>query len=94
MFQLVGVLAVIVLIGWVIYRATSAPKMGRQVKDVLSPHVVMYGLACVAGVCALAYFLGMNDISKFIKVITSVVLGIVLIVVASLNQRKTQVGDQ
>ena len=93
MFELVSILALIAFIAWVIYRAVNAQKSGRQVQKVLNPHIVMYGLSCLAGVCSLAYFLNMEDISKFIKVIACVVLGIVLIVVASLNQRKRQVSD-
>lgn len=92
MFQVVGIVALVILIGWIIHRAVNAQRANRPVKDVLNPHVVMYGLACVAGVCSLAYFLEMDDVPKFIKVIACVTLGIALIVVASLAQRKARTG--
>ena len=91
MFELVGVLALVVLVAWLIHRAVSAQRANKPVKDVLNPHTVMYGLACVAGVCSLAFFLSMDDVSKFIKVIACILLGIALVVSAFLTQRRTQI---
>ncbi|MCD6358532.1 MAG: hypothetical protein J7L90_01045 [Dehalococcoidia bacterium] len=90
MFELVSALALIGFIAWIIYRAVTAQKSGKLIQKVLNLHVVMYGLSSLAGVCSLAYFLSMNDVSKFIKVVACVGLGIALIVIASLNQRKNR----
>ena len=88
MFEVVAIVALIIFIGWVISRAVRAQKSEKSIKDAITPHAVMYGLACVAGVCSLAYFLSMQDISKFVKVITCILLGIVFIAVAAVVQRK------
>jgi len=75
----VAVLASLAFIGWIIYRAV-------KVKSVKA-HQVSYGIAVIAGVYAYAYFLSM-DFSQLIKIVVSIVLGIVLIVIAALLQRR------
>jgi hypothetical protein len=74
----VAVLAALAFIGWIVFRAVKA----RSVKA----HFISYGVAVVAGVFTYAYFLSM-DFSQLIKIVVSIILGIILIVVAALYQR-------
>ena len=75
----VAMLASLGFIGWVIYRAVK----GKPIKA----HTVAYAVACVTGVFTLAYFLTM-DIPQLIKIVVSILLGMALIVVASVLQRR------
>jgi len=75
----VAMLASLGFIGWVIYRAVK----GKPIKA----HVVSYAVACVTGVFTLAYFLSM-DIPQLIKIVVSILLGMALIVVATVLQRR------
>jgi hypothetical protein len=79
MAAVVAVLASLAFIGWIIYRAI-------KVKSVKA-HQVSYGVACVAGVFTYTYFLGM-DVPQLIKIVASIFLGIVLIVIGALLQRR------
>ena len=74
----VAVLAALAFIGWLIYRAVK----DKSVKA----HIVSYGIAIVAGVFTYAYFLSL-DFPQLLKIVASIVLGIILIVVAALYQR-------
>jgi len=74
-----AVLASLAFIGWLIYRAIK----GKPFKA----HTVTYGLACVAGVFTFAFFLSM-DIPQLFKIVVSILLGMVLIVLAALLQRR------
>jgi hypothetical protein len=75
----VAVLASLAFIGWIIYRAVKE----KSVKA----HFVSYGLAVIAGVFTYAYFLSM-DLPQLIKIVVSILLGIILIIVAALYQRR------
>ncbi len=75
----VAVLAALAFIGWLVYRAVK----DKSVKA----HFVSYGVAIVAGVFTYAYFLSM-DLPQLIKIIASILLGIILIVVGALYQRR------
>ncbi len=77
----VAILASLVFIGWLIYRALK----GKPFKA----HNITYGLACVAGVFTFAFFLSM-DIPQLIKVVVSIFLGIGLIFLAAYLQRRRQ----
>ncbi len=77
----VAVLVSLAFIGWLIYRAVR----GKSFKA----HNITYGLACVAGVFTFAFFINM-DIPQLIKVVVSILLGMVLIVLAALLQRRRQ----
>lgn len=77
----IAVLASLVFIGWLIYRAVK----GRQIKA----HTVSYGLACIAGVYTYAFFLSM-DMPQLVKVVVSILLGVALIIVAAYFQRRRQ----
>jgi len=75
----VAVLASLTFLGWLIYRAVKSKP--------IKAHTVAYGVACVTGVFTLAYFLSM-DIPQLIKILASILLGLVLIVVAAYLQRR------
>ena len=78
MVTAVAVLASLAFIGWIIYRAV-------KVKSVKA-HMVSYGVAVVAGVYTYAYFLSL-DIPQLIKIVVSILLGIILIIIGALYQR-------
>ena len=78
-----AVLASLAFIGWLIYRAVK----GKPLKA----HIITYAVACVAGVYTYAFFLSM-DIPQLIKIVVSILLGMVLIVLAAYLQRRRQVG--
>ena len=75
----VAILASLAFIGWIIYRAIKV----RPFKA----HIVSYGVAVVTGVYAYAYFLSM-DVPQLIKIVVSILVGIILIVVGALLQRR------
>jgi hypothetical protein len=75
----VAVLAALAFIGWLIFRAVK----NKSVKA----HFVSYGVAVVAGVFTYAYFLSL-DFPQLIKIVVSIFLGIILIVLAALLQRR------
>jgi len=77
----VAVLASLAFIGWLIYRAIK----GRPFKA----HTITYGVAEVAGVYTYAFFLSM-DIPQLIKIVVSIILGMILIFVAAYVQRRRQ----
>ena len=77
----IAILASLAFIGWLIYRAVR----GKTFKA----HTVSYGLACVAGIFTLAFFFSM-DIPQLVKIVVSILLGIALIVVAAVLQRRRQ----
>ena len=77
----VAVLASLAFIGWLIYRAVK----GKSFKA----HIVTYAVACVAGVYTYAFFLSMN-IPQLIKIVASIILGMILIVLAAYLQRRRQ----
>ncbi len=79
MATVVAVLASLAFIGWLIYRGVK----DKSVKA----HFISYGVAIVAGVFTYAYFLTL-DFPQLIKIITSIILGIILIVVGALYQRR------
>jgi len=80
----VAILASLAFIGWIIFRAVR----GKSLKA----HVVTYGVACVAGAYTFAFFLSM-DIPQLIKILVSIILGMVLIFMAAYLQRR-QVSKQ
>lgn len=79
MAMAVAVLAALGFIGWLIYRAV------RQ--KTVRAHFVSYGVAIVAGVFTYAYFLSL-DFPQLIKILVSIILGIILIIFAALYQRR------
>ncbi|MFC1897321.1 hypothetical protein ACFLX8_01935 [Chloroflexota bacterium] len=81
----VAVLASLVFIGWLIYRAV------RQ--KAVRAHTVTRFLAYIAGVYTFAFFLSM-DIPQLIKIVVSILLGAILIVIAAYLQRRHQQSQQ
>ena len=75
----VAVLASLGLIAWILYRVL-------KVKS-LKAYMVSYGIAVVAGVFTYAYFLSL-DMPQLIKIVVSIILGIMLIIIAALLQRR------
>lgn len=74
-----AVITSLIFVAWIIYRIAR----GRPLKA----HNVTYGVACVAGAYTYAFFLGM-DVSQLIKILASILLGIILIIIAALLQRR------
>ena len=75
----VAVLAVLAFIAWIIVRA---------VKDKsIKAHFISYGVAVVAGVFTYSYFLTM-DFPQLIKVVVSIILGIIIIFGALYQRRR------
>ncbi len=75
----IAVLASLAFIAWIIYRVL-------KVKS-LKAYMVSYGIAVVSGVFTYAYFLSL-DMPQLIKIVASIVLGIMLIIIAALLQRR------
>jgi hypothetical protein len=75
----VAILAALAFIGWIIFRAVKAKS--------IKAHFVSYGIAVIAGIFTYAYFLTL-DYPQLIKIVVSIVLGIILIVLAALLQRR------
>jgi len=78
----IAVLAILGFIGWLIYRAVR----GRQVKA----HHVTYGISVITGIYTYGFFLAM-DIPQPVKILASIILGIVLIALEAFLQRRRQV---
>ncbi len=79
----IATFAILGFIGWLIYRAVR----GRQVKA----HHVTYGIAVITGIFTYGFFLSMN-IPQPIKILLSIILGIILIILAAFLQRRRQPG--
>lgn len=75
----VTVLASLAFIGWIIFRAVKEKS--------IKAHFVSYGVAVVTGVFTYAYFLSM-DFPQLIKIVVSILLGIILIIIGALYQRR------
>ncbi len=75
----VAVFASLAFIGWLFYRIIK--------QQPVKAHTITRGLAYVAGVYTLAFFLSM-DILQLVKVIISILVGGVLIVLAAYLQRR------
>jgi len=79
MLTAVAVFASLILIGWLVFRAVRQ----KSVKA----HYISYGIAIVAAIYTYAYFLSL-DLAQLIKILVSIVLGIFLIFLAALYQRR------
>lgn len=77
----VGIVGSLAFIGWLIWRAAK--------KKPMKAHLVSYGLSCVAGVYAFAFFLSM-DLPKMGKILVCIILGAALIFVAAWSQRRAK----
>jgi len=79
----IAVFATLGLIGWLIFRAVK----GRHVK---ANHIT-YGICLVTGIFTYGFFLSMN-IPQLVKILLSIILGIILIILAALLQRRQTTG--
>jgi ABC-type Co2+ transport system permease subunit len=77
----IAILLSLAFIGWIIYRAVR--------KMAIKAHLVMYGLASLAGIFTIAFFLTM-DIPRIVKILVCIVLGAVFIFLAAYLQRRRQ----
>ena len=82
---IIATFAILGFIDWLFYRAIR----GSQVK----PHHVTYGIAVVTGIFIYGFFLSMN-IPQPIKILLSIILGIILIILATLLQLRRQSSKQ
>jgi len=85
MLTVVAVLASLVFIGWLIYRAVK--------QKPVRAHTVTRAIAYIAGVYTFAFFLSM-DIPQLVKILVSILFGAALIVLAAYLQRRCQPGKQ
>ncbi|MCJ7604466.1 MAG: hypothetical protein MUO19_00325 [Dehalococcoidales bacterium] len=76
----VAVLGSLAFIGWLIFRAVKEKS--------LTAHIVSYGISLLAAVFTFAYFLSL-DVPPLIKIVVSIVLGVVFIFVAASRQRRS-----
>lgn len=76
----VAVLGSLAFIGWLIYRAIREKK--------LVAHIVSYGISLLAAVFTFGYFLSL-DVPALIKIVVSIVLGVILIFIAASRQRRS-----
>jgi len=75
----VGVLATLGFIVWFIFWAIKEKS--------LKAHSISYGVAVVAAILTYAYFLSM-DLPQLIKILVSILLGIILIVIGGIYARR------
>ena len=75
----VAILATLGFLGWFIFWAIRNKS--------LKAHSVSYGVAVVAAILTYAYFLSM-DLPQLIKIVVSILIGIILIVVGSIYARR------
>ena len=81
MLTTVAVLASLVFIGWLVYRAVRQ----RPIRA----HTITRAIAYVTALYTFAFFLSM-DIPLLLKVVASILLGAVLIVLGATLQRRRQ----
>ena len=81
----IATFATLGFISWLIYRAIR----GRQVKA----HHITYGIAVITGIFTYGFFLSMNILQP-VKILVSIILGMVLIFMAAYLQRRHQSSKQ
>jgi len=83
MLVAIAVMASMAFVGWLIYRAVRR----RSVKA----HIISYAVSCLTGIFTFAFFLTM-DMPQLVKVVVSIILGVVLIFIAAYYQRRRQLS--
>lgn len=83
MLVAIAVMASMAFVGWLIYRAVRR----RPVKA----HIISYAVSCLTGIFTFAFFLTM-DMPQLVKVVVSIILGVVLIFIAAYYQRRRQLS--
>ena len=81
----VAVLATLGFIAWLIVRMVKE----KNVKA----HFISYGVAIIAGVFTYAYFLSL-DFQQLVKIVVSIALGVILIFVAAVLQKRYAARQQ
>ena len=84
MLSALAVLLSLAFIGWLIWWAIR--------RKSFRAHTVMYLLSTLAGIYTLAFFLSM-DIPTIVKVVVSIILGVILIFLAAYLQRQREPGQ-
>jgi hypothetical protein len=74
-----AVLAALAFIGWLVVRAIKSKS--------IKAHSISYGLAIVAGVFTYGYLLSL-DFPQLVKIVVSIIVGIILITFGALYQRR------
>ena len=74
-----AVLAALAFIGWLVVRAIKSKS--------IKAHSISYGLAIVAGVFTYGYLLSL-DFPQLVKIVVSIIVGIILIIFGALYQRR------
>jgi amino acid permease len=77
----IAVLGSLAFIAWMIFRAVK--------EKTLTAHVVSYGIAILAAVFTYGYFLSL-DVDALIKIVVSIVVGVILIFMAASRQRRSR----
>ena len=85
MLTAVAVVASLVFVGWLIFRAVK--------QKTVRAHTVTRGLAYVSGIFTFAFFLSM-DLPRLIQVVVAILLGAVLIFLAAYLQRRQSSKSQ
>lgn len=77
---IIAVIGSLAFIGWLIFRAVREKK--------LTAHVVSYGISLLTAVFTFGYFLSLDDVPSLVKIVVSIVLGVVFIFIAAARQRR------
>ncbi len=81
MLKATAVILSLAFIGWLIWRAAK--------KKSIKAHTAMYGLCCGASIFTIVFFMSM-DITKMVKIVTCIAIGIILIFVAARRQQRAK----
>ena len=81
----IAVLASLGFIGWIIYRAVR--------RKTIRAHTIVYAISIITGIFTYAFFLGM-DIPQLLKIMLSIIVGVLLIFTAAYFERRRQLRKQ
>ena len=84
MLTAIGIILSLAFIGWLIWHAVK--------RKPIKAHMAMYGLACIAGIFTLVFFLTM-DIPKMIKILACIISGGILTYLAARLQQRAKVSQ-
>jgi len=92
MLIFVATILLLIFVLWLIYSAIKANNAGKEAREVLNPHIIMYGLSFISGISAFTFFLSI-DISKPFKILVSIILGMTIIFIANWMQKRSSTED-
>lgn len=78
-----AVLAALGFIAWLVTRGVR--------NKPFKAHFISYGIAIISAVFTYGYFLSM-DIPQFVKIVGSIILGVILIFIGAFYQRRKATG--